>query len=40
MNSFCPRCLKRLKPGVETHLGVCRKCRDIQKQKEEKEYVQ
>ena len=39
MDKFCTRCYKRLKPGLETHLGICRKCRNAQKEKEEKEYV-
>lgn len=39
VDGFCKRCKKRLKPGLEAYAGVCRKCREIEKQKEEKEYV-
>lgn len=28
MSDFCPHCKKLLKPGLETHLGLCRKCRE------------
>ncbi len=28
MTHFCPRCKKRLKPGLEEHIGICRKCRE------------
>ena len=34
MSEFCPNCKKLLKPGLETHLGMCRKCRDVQNEKE------
>jgi len=34
MSDFCPHCKKLLKPGLETHLGLCRKCREEQTAKE------
>lgn len=30
MSEFCPHCKKLLKPGLEAHLGLCRKCREQQ----------
>lgn len=36
MNEICPHCYKRLKAGLEQHLGVCRKCRDKETQEEQK----
>ena len=34
MSDFCPHCKKLLKPGLETHLGLCRTCREAQTAKE------
>lgn len=28
MSDFCPNCKKLLKPGLEAHIGLCRKCRE------------